>query len=186
MLILHIIGNEAVVEYNIAFKYMNMLVMGYTIIVTPLWSATTEAYTKGDLQWIMQAVRKLQRISLIIIIVGGIMLLLSNYIYRIWIGVNAIDIKFSTTFMLYIYLIFKVLYSNYGYILNGIGKLNLQIVMTAILAVTYIPLVYILGTWFGLTGVLIIFAFNSFVNFLWSKFQYKKLIAGTATGIWNS
>lgn len=186
LLILHIIGNEAVVEYNIAFKYMNMLVMGYTIIVTPLWSATTEAYTKGDLQWIMQAVRKLQRISLIIIIVGGIMLLLSNYIYRIWIGVNAIDIKFSTTFMLYIYLIFKVLYSNYGYILNGIGKLNLQIVMTAILAVTYIPLVYILGTWFGLTGVLIIFAFNSFVNFLWSKFQYKKLIAGTATGIWNS
>ena len=165
---------------------MNILVMGYTIIVTPLWSATTEAYTKGDLQWIIQTVRKLQKISLVIIIAGGIMLLLSNNIYRMWIGMNAVDVKFSTTFVLYIYLIFKVLYSNYGYILNGIGKLNLQIVMTAILAVTYIPLAYILGTWLGLVGVLIVFAFNSFVNFLWSKLQYEKLIAGTATGIWNS
>ena len=89
---------------------MNILVMGYTIIVTPLWSATTEAYTKGDLQWIIQTVRKLQKISLVIIIAGGIMLLLSNNIYRMWIGMNAVDVKFSTTFVLYIYLIFKVLY----------------------------------------------------------------------------
>ena len=186
LLITQMIGNEAVVEYNIAFKYMNILVMGYAIIVTPLWSATTEAYTKGDFLWIKKTVKKINRIGLIIIGIGLVMLLLSQLIYDIWLGDASVNVSFSSTFILYIYVIFKIMYSNYGYILNGIGKLNLQILITAILAISYIPLASLFGTIFGLNGILIVFSFNSFINFLWSKLQYKKLIAGTASGIWNS
>ena len=127
LLITQMIGNEAVVEYNIAFKYMNILVMGYAIIVTPLWSATTEAYTKGDFLWIKKTVKKINRIGLIIIGIGLVMLLLSQLIYDIWLGDASVNVSFSSTFILYIYVIFKIMYSNYGYILNGIGKLNLQI-----------------------------------------------------------
>ena len=69
LIITHIVDPSAVVEYNIAFKYMNVLLMIYTIIVTPLWSATTDAYIKGDIKWIKNVIKKMNILSLIFTIV---------------------------------------------------------------------------------------------------------------------
>lgn len=145
LIIMHIVSNEAVVEYNIAFKYMNVLLMIYTIIVTPLWSATTEAYVKGDLQWIMNVVKKMDKIAFLFILIGLIMLLTSDFVYRIWLDLPKSNVSIATTSLIYFYVVGNILYANYGYILNGIGKLNLQILVTAILAFLYIPFSYFLG-----------------------------------------
>lgn len=186
LIITHVVNSKSVVEYNIAYKYMNVLIMVYTIIVTPLWSATTEAYTKGDFQWISNVVHRLQKISFIMIIGGGFMVLFSGWIYSLWLGeTSGTKINYSTTVLLYCYAVARILYSNYGYILNGIGKLNLQMVVTIVLAILYVPIVYYLGKIYGLNGILCVFVIVSVVNFVWSKIQYKKLITNTAFGIWN-
>ena len=185
LIITHTVGNSAVVEYNVAYKYMHVLVMVFTIIVTPLWSATTEAYTKKDFAWIKGINRQMRKIVVIMACIGLVMLIVSKQVYEIWLGNNELNINFSTSMLLYIYSIFMIMYGNYGYILNGIGKLQIQIYATLILAMAYIPAAIFAGRFWGLNGILLMFALSPMVNYIWSKIQFIKLINGSATGIWN-
>lgn len=185
LIITHTIGNDAVVQYNIAYKYMYMIVMIFTIIVTPLWSATTEAYIKGDYLWIKNVVRKMRLVTSLMAVGGFLMFVFSNVAYRIWIGESSVEISGWTTFILYIYAVAMMLYGMYGYIINGIGKLWIQIVMTLSLACIYVPLGILFSQWWGLNGLLILFSITSLCNYCWARVQYHKLINSRATGIWN-
>lgn len=182
LIITHTVGNEAVVEYNIAYKYMYLLVMLFNIIVTPLWSATTDAYTRGDFEWIKNTNKKLLKVVLLMALVGVFMLIISPLAYKLWVG--EVYIKWGTTILLYLYSLFMMLYGCYGYILNGIGKLRIQLIVTTALAILYIPLAVFAGKVFGLYGVLSIFTLGTIVNCIWSKIQFTKLINHTATGVW--
>ena len=48
ILISHIDGPNAVTQYNIAYKVLNVIVMVYSIFLSPLWPAFTDAYTQKD------------------------------------------------------------------------------------------------------------------------------------------
>lgn len=48
IIIARVVNPEAVVEYNLAFKYVSLLTMIFTIVITPVWSATTDAYIRND------------------------------------------------------------------------------------------------------------------------------------------
>lgn len=183
LIIAHTVDNAAVVEYNIAYKYMNILVMLFNIIATPIWSATTDAYTRRDFDWIKNTNKKLLKIVLLIGVVGFIMLTLSPISYKLWIGESSVTS--TTTILLYLYAVLMMIYGSYGYILNGIGKLRIQLVATAIIAIVYIPLSVFAGKFFGLSGILIVFILSTMVNCIWSKIQYTKIINNTATGIWS-
>lgn len=185
IIITHVVGNEAVVEYNVVHRYMNVFLMLYNIIAVPIWSAATDAYTKGDLAWIKKINAKLEKIATIFVLLGLFMLLISPLCYELWLGTESCKIHFSTSFLLYLYSVFMVFYSCYGYIINGIGKLSLQILITSITAILYIPVTLFLGKIFGLNGILFAFGFTSLINSIWSKIQLKKILSGTASGIWN-
>ena len=46
-------GPETVTQYNIAYKYFSVLNMFFTIVLTPFWSAFTDAYVKKDYEWMI-------------------------------------------------------------------------------------------------------------------------------------
>lgn len=185
LIITHTIDNTAVVEYNIAYKYTYILVTMFTIICMPMWSATTDAYTKGDIEWIARVRKKLYYVLCFFTFAGIAMLVLSKPVYRIWIGADCPDIAFSTTALLLLYSVFMMVYAANGYIINGIGKLKVQILCTSLLAMMYIPLAILFGKTLGLVGILMVLCLNSFANGLWSSIQLNKIIKGTAHGIWN-
>ena len=58
-------------------------------------------------------------------------------------------------------------------------------ILTGIIAIIYIPLALLLGSSWGLSGVLIANVIVFAVNYIWAKMQCNKLINQTATGIWN-
>src|SRR5690606_3817547 len=49
ILITQFYGPAEVTIYNIAYKYFYIPVMVYSIILSPIWSAVTDAYFKSDL-----------------------------------------------------------------------------------------------------------------------------------------
>lgn len=51
-------GPTSVTVYNIAYKYFNLLAIAYTIIISPMWNAYTDAYVKGDMGWIKKTFRR--------------------------------------------------------------------------------------------------------------------------------
>lgn len=185
IIIARVVNPEAVVEYNLAFKYVSLLTMIFTIVITPVWSATTDAYIRNDFTWIKKTISFSQKVCIISIIIGILMLFVSKIIYGIWLGKDAIDISYSTTGLILLYISFEMLYKVYGTIINGTGKVFAQMILTGIIAIIYIPLALLLGSSWGLSGVLIANVIVFAVNYIWAKMQCNKLINQTATGIWN-
>jgi O-antigen/teichoic acid export membrane protein len=64
IIITQVLGPSQVAIYNVAFKYFQVPVMLYGIIMTPIWSAVTDAYVKKDFIWLKNTLNQLNKISL--------------------------------------------------------------------------------------------------------------------------
>lgn len=184
IIITHVVSQEAVVEYNIVYKYLSILSMAFTIVITPIWSATTDAYTRKDFDWIRRTSRTLDRLIFAIIVIGLLMVALSSVAFNLWLGKGHIAISFITTILVFLYTVFKLYYSSYGYFLNGMGKLHAQLVITSIVAVLYIPVTIFLGRWWGLKGIILSTILVNLINSLWSKLQFTRVLNGTTNSFW--
>jgi len=185
IIITQAVGPEAVVTYNVAYKYIGLIVVAFNIIVTPVWSAATDAFVREDFDWMKRTLNYMRKVFLCVLVGGIIMFAVSPLVYKIWLGKDTIDVPYIITGLVLVYCLFEVLYKIYGTIINGTGKLHLQMIVTSILAVIYIPLAYVLGKVMGLAGVLTANAIVFMLNFIWSKMQCNRIINRTAVGIWN-
>ena len=185
IIIAKVVSPEAVVEYNLAFKYISLLTMIFNIAITPVWSATTDAYVRKDFAWIKKTLLQSKKICLVTIFIGLVMLVVSNYVYSLWLGNDSIEISYYTTGLILLYISFEMLYKVYGTIINGTGKVFAQIIITGIISIIYIPMAIFLGKLFGLSGVLVSNAIVFVLNYAWSKIQCTKILNETAYGFWN-
>ena len=184
ILITRILSPADVTPYQIAYKYFSLAIMLFTLIAAPLWSATTDAYTKGDWAWINRMMGKMRKVMLLFFLMLLVMLAVSDIVYKIWIGGSVrIDIVLSALMAVYMaVLIFSTCYSN---VLFGIGKIRVITVATVIEAVVYIPLALLLGRAFGLYGIVSALLLVNLLCAVCNKVQFGMLSAGTARGIWN-
>jgi O-antigen/teichoic acid export membrane protein len=186
LIITQVLNPQNVTVYNIVYKYFSVLTMVFTIILTPLWSAYTDAYAKNDLIWIYNIIRKTLLIWRVFVAGAIIMLLISPYIYKLWIDDNiASSISFSTSAACAIYVIIVNWCSIYVYFLNGIGKIKLQLYISVVIIFVYIPISILMGRIFGITGIVIALCITSLPSAIFVYIQFNKLINGTAKGIWN-
>ena len=56
-----------------------------------MWSAVTDAYVKGDIEWIKKSMRKMRTLLLCTAVIIVLMIIFSYFVYRIWVG-GAIEI----------------------------------------------------------------------------------------------
>ena len=109
-----------VTPYQIAHRYFMVAMLLFTIICTPYWSATTDAYERKDYGWIKKANKTLNRFMIFICICIALMILLSDFIYGIWIGGKA-DIPLTMTIIVGVYELVLIWSARYSLVLNGIG-----------------------------------------------------------------
>ena len=178
------VGPEAVVTYNVAYKYIGMTVVIFNIINAPVWSAVTDAYVRGDYAWIKKTLGYLRKMFFIVFGIGILMLALSPFVYRVWLGKGTIDIPIYISGLVLLYCSLEILYRIYGTVINGTGKLVMQMILSSIIAVAYIPTAVVLGKTMGLAGVLIANTLVFLANYIWSKIQCVKIINQTANGLW--
>jgi O-antigen/teichoic acid export membrane protein len=183
-IIAHTISQSSVTDYNIAFKLIGLMSIVFTIIITPLWSAVTDSYCKGDFVWINNTTNKLNFVWFLLSISGLVILLFSEKIYLIWLG-DLETYNFKLLCFLWLYFIIFMYYGIYGNIINGLGKIKLQLVITLITTTFYIPVSIYLSNYYGLYGLVSTMIMMMLINVLWSRLQYHKLMTNTAKGIWN-
>lgn len=114
-------GPAAVTTYNIAYKFFNLLVIAYTIILAPMWNAYTDAYVKGDMQWIKATFNKALKFWVLSICGGLGMLLICNLFYKLWIG-NMVNVPLSVSASTLIYVCFFNLNNCATYLINGLNN----------------------------------------------------------------
>jgi O-antigen/teichoic acid export membrane protein len=156
IVITQVLGPEHVTVYSTILKLFNTIIMGHTIVVTPLWSAYTQAYINGDIKWIKRTLGKLNLLMLPITLCVIIFIWISERFLRAWIGENIIIPKYLITFMA-IYAIIAVWNNIYAYFLNGINALNVQMYSSIFGAIINIPLSVLFSGYFGLgsSGVIL-------------------------------
>lgn len=184
LLISHMFGPENVTPYNIAYRYFSLIPMVMNLIFAPMWSATTDAYTKGDIGWIKSMMHSMEKLLLLATGVLILMTISSKIVYRIWIGTD-VKIPFELSCLMAIYvaiIIYSLAYSNF---LNGLGKLRLQTINTVIVAALFIPLCYVLGTVFGIIGIVGGMCILNLSGLILNRIQFNKLISNRASGIWK-
>ena len=176
-------GPEAVTQYNIAYKYFNVLNMAANIILTPFWSAFTDAYIKRDYNWMRGTLEKLEKLWLLCIPILVLMVLSSDLLYKFWIG-DSVAVSFSLSFCMAIYVLCQTGGNMYMFLINGTSKIRLQLIIYLSFALVSIPLMKYCCKYYGIEGILIVpttvFILQAFIG----RVQILKMINGTAKGIW--
>lgn len=139
IIIAQVLGPKEVTPYSIVFKLFSVITMVFGIIMTPLWSAYTDAYAKGDIEWIKNILKKLNLLMIPAIFVTVILIIFAKDIIYIWIGPQ-VEVSNMLVMLMGIYAIVAVWSNIYAYFVNGIGKINLQMYSSIIAAIINIPL----------------------------------------------
>lgn len=177
-------GPAAVTTYNIAYKFFNLLVIAYTIILAPMWNAYTDAYVKGDMQWIKATFNKALKFWVLSICGGLGMLLICNLFYKLWIG-NMVNVPLSVSASTLIYVCFFNLNNCATYLINGLNKIFVQIIISLAVTTLYIITVLAFGRKLGVEGIVLSMAASYAVMSVVHLYQCRKLLNGKADGIWN-
>lgn len=154
LIISHTLSPSEVTPYNIVFRYFGVVTMLATIIMTPLWSAYTEAYIKKDFVWINLVLSKQLKGFILIISVVVLLLLISKPSINIWLGKSIILDNFLLGGMA-IYTIISVWNNIFSFILNGMSKTKIQLYAALFGLLVNVPLSIYLANIFGAAGVIV-------------------------------
>lgn len=150
-----LLGPEQVTIYNIPAKYLNTVTMLSIIIFNPYWAAASEAFQLNNFAWLKKAEKKLILIWMGLTLLTTFMVIVSPYVYELWIK-DKVEIPFTVTILIGVYTSLLVWNNTFGYLLNGMGKIKLQLIAYSIAAVLILPLSYIFANklgW-GLQGII--------------------------------
>lgn len=184
LIITRCLGPEEVTPYQIAYRYFSFALMLFTIVITPLWSATTDAYAKGDMQWITKSCRRSLRILLLMLLLLVVMTAASFVVYPLW-TLCKVHIPILLTLLMAVYafvLMFSLLFAQFLY---GFGTIRLQIIVTGVEALAFIPLALVGIRLYGVAGIVGALIIVNLACALTNYAQFRKIVGGTARGIWK-
>ncbi len=176
-------GPSEVVTYNLAFKYFQLPTIVNGIIMAPLWSAVTDAYVKDDFEWLKKTMKRLNILTLLFFVVIVVMVLASNFIFKLWIG-DKIKVPMHLTILMAIYNMMAIYLAPYSFFINGTGKLKLTIIYSIVGVILYFVSIYLFGKKFSdSAGVMIAILIPYVLSVIIQPYQSKRILAKKATGI---
>ena len=177
-------GQLAVAQYNLSYKYFNMLHMAEVIILTPFWTAFTDAYTKRDYPWMKSICKKLNRLAVLSIPVVVVMVLIAPLFFKLWLN-DSVEVPYYLNICMAIYMVSMIYASLQMYLLNGLGKVNIQLIIYVLFSVISIPLMNILSKSFSMYGILLVLTLVYSVQAVVGGIQIRKILNNRAVGYWN-
>jgi O-antigen/teichoic acid export membrane protein len=186
LIIKRLLGADEVTQFNIAFKYFGVPAGIFTMLLTPFWSAYTDAYARGDISWIRMTFRKLVRAMVLLSIAVVIMVAAADRVYELWIG-HSVHVPFSLSVVMGLYVLIVAWSSIFSYFVNGTGKIRLQLLVAIPTSVAMVPLaVYLAGSvGLGTTGVVLAICIVLLPGTVLWPVQTRKLLNKRATGVWS-
>ena len=180
-----------VTSYNIVYKYFNVMYMAFYIVVDPFWGAVTNAWSRGECDWIKGATKKYLRMALLWLVGGLAMLAISPWIYDLWINRHVdtpVELPFALSAWMLAYVMSTITGQIFCMVINGIGALRIQF-FTSLIS----PIVFVATTWllarvagWGMESVLIGSIVANFYGLIVAPIQYVNIVYRNRKGIWTA
>lgn len=154
VIITRLFGPEEVTPYNIANKIYGVFISMYGILLTPLWSKISQEKSRKNYIWIEKTLHNLKLFFIVIVLGMGIFYIIYPYITKIWLGRDIIYPNYLLVNIL-LYVLLSIWCNNYSYIMNGMGKINLQVKIAIIQGIINIPISIYLGHKIGVAGIVL-------------------------------
>ncbi|MFA5804197.1 MAG: oligosaccharide flippase family protein [Melioribacteraceae bacterium] len=185
-IIANFINTYEVTVYNLVQRYFSVLPTIYGFIVIPLVPAYADAYYKNDFSWIKNKIKLMQLMWLVLLVFVIVFIIISKEFFRLWLG-PGIQIPFILTFTMGIYWLIIGWGTIYTPFINGIGKVNMQLIQSAVGVLLTLTISPILIQIFhlGAVGFVIANLITLSISTIIVSIQYYKIINSTAKGIWN-
>ncbi|MEZ7915338.1 lipopolysaccharide biosynthesis protein [Macellibacteroides fermentans] len=176
IIILKFIGAEEVSVFSLVYKYFNVIVTIFTLVLTPYWSFFTDSYAKNNYNQLKQGFKQLLISWLAISVVGVIMWIALPFSFKIWLN-QELDIPAYLPVSLLLFSVFSNLGSVFIYFLNGTSSyLNFQLAIVLVFAVLLYPLsAYLLPT-YGVLGVVFTMFFANSYGVLFAPYLSYKVL----------
>lgn len=174
-IISHQFSPADVTSYNICYKYYNLVTMVFLIIIGPLWTAITDAYTKRDYQWIVLNMNKMMKVCGLLFVLIAFLTLISQPVFKLWVG-DEVTIPYSICIATAIYTAVFMWTSLFCCYSNGTGNLKGQLWSMTIAAVSFIPVAVLLGNIIGVKGVIYAMTFVLIVPAVWLTLEYGQSV----------
>lgn len=184
IIITRVLGPLDVTVYNLAFKYISVIGMLFSIILSPFWSAFIEARVLNDVAWMKSETNKLYKIFFVFFIGTIVLVVCSPFMYNIWFG-KTVSIPLQLTLCMGIWQIFNMWNSLHSTLIYGFGKVRLQIIASVSVGILNIPLTIFFCQKWGLTGVVISQVILSALIAWIGPVQLRALFNKKANGVWN-
>lgn len=185
LIISHLFGAAEVTPYYVAQKIFQIATILASILLQPLWSASTEAFSKGDLNWIKNKVKFLLKVFVgYVVLVLGIILFFQP-IKNIWVG-EAVAVPESLKWFMGLYVVLWFWNNIFNKILNGLSVLYTQILVAVVGIVINIPLCFFFAKTLkmGLSGIVMGAIVVLIIAACIYPIQSYLLLENKAKGIW--
>ncbi len=175
-LIIRYFGATEVTEYNIAYKYFNIPYMFWMTMLTPVWAAVTDAIAKNDYPWVKGAVKKYLLLFLVFLAGTLLMLVLSQPLYRLWVG-DSVIVPFQVSLWVMVFNLAMMFGSIFVNVLNGAGILRVQAIACIISPFVFLGFCFLfIRMGWGVKSILIASILANFNGLLFAPVQCWNLL----------
>ncbi|MFK7811576.1 MAG: lipopolysaccharide biosynthesis protein [Maribacter sp.] len=185
ILIASFVSLEGVPQYEAAYKYLSIFMLLFVILNNQLWPSNIEAYAKGEIDWMKKSMRTVVKIWIGTVFLALFMVLVSPYIYKLWLGEN-LDIPIAISIAVAVSICITTWVNMFNIVTNGTGKIELQMYSWIFAAVINIPasLFFVKVLDLGVVGIVLGTIASLIPVAILSPIQVSKILARKERGIW--
>lgn len=186
VLIAKFVSLEEVTTYEVAYKYLSIFLLVFVIFTNQLWSASVEAYRKGDLVWMENTIKSVIKIWLGTVLIAVVMVLISPLVYKFWLD-DKLEIPMAITIVVAISVSITNWVNLFNLIMNGTGKIKLQMYAWIFASIINIPISIFFATTMelGTVGIVLGTVVSMLPLAILSPIQVRKILSKNVSGIWD-
>ncbi|CAZ96052.1 lipopolysaccharide biosynthesis protein [Zobellia galactanivorans] len=185
ILIASFVSLEGVPQYEAAYKYLSIFMLLFVILNNQLWPSNIEAYAKGEFEWMKKSIRGVVKIWLATVALALVMVLVSPIIYRLWLQ-DGLTVPMEVSIAVAISICLTTWVNMFNIVLNGTGKIKLQMYAWLFAALINIPasIFFVRVLDLGVVGIVLGTVASLVPLVVISPIQVNKILAKTDKGIW--
>jgi O-antigen/teichoic acid export membrane protein len=179
----HLYSPARVTEYNIVIRYFSIIGVVFSVITSPMMALYTHAIAKDEYNWVRKQVAKLIKMWFVFIFISAGMVLVSSFVFHIWIGAS-FNVPIAFVILIALYMLQNIWNNIFVVPVNGMGKIKLQVIYSFASAVINIPLILFFHRLFNsINSIVLANIISLSIGSAFAYIQYKLTITKRDKGI---